>query len=82
MGSYWRQLPAAYGKGNSIYRRYDHGCDWGIWPRLMAYLQFDPDLSAVRLDSTVVRVHVSAAGAPQNREADPALSRSRGGFGT
>ena len=46
----------------------------------MAYLQFDPDLSAVRLDSPVVRAHVSAAGALQNREADPALGRSRGGF--
>ena len=48
----------------------------------MAYLQFNPDLSAVQLDSTVVRAHASAAGAPQNREADPALGRSRGGFGT
>ena len=48
----------------------------------MAYLQVDPDLSAVRLDSPVVRAHVSASGAPQNREADPALGRSWGGFDT
>ena len=48
----------------------------------MAYLQVDQDLSAVRLDSPVVRAHVSAAGAPKNREADPALGRSRGGFDT
>ena len=48
----------------------------------MAYLQADPDLSAVRLDSTVVRAHVSAAGAPKNKGTDPALGRSRGGFGT
>ena len=34
------------------------------------------------LDSTVVRAHVSAAGAPQNQGTDPALGRSRGGFGT
>ena len=45
----------------------------------MAYLQADPDLSAVPLDSTVVRVH---AGAPQNKGTDHALGRSRGGFGT
>ena len=32
----------------------------------MAYLQADPDLSTVLLDSTVVRAHVSAAGTPQN----------------
>ena len=48
----------------------------------MAYLQADPDLSAVPLDSTVVRMHAGAAGAPQNKGTDHALGRSRGGFGT
>ena len=48
----------------------------------MAYLQANPDLSAVRLDSTVVRAHVSAAGAPPNQGTDHALGRSRSGFGT
>ena len=33
------------------------------------------------LDSTVGRAHVSAAGAPKNKGKDPALGRSRGGFG-
>ena len=47
----------------------------------MAYLQADPDLSAVRLDSTVVRAHVNAEGAPQNQGTDPD-DRSRDGFGT
>ena len=98
----WRQLPTKYGKWNSVYRRWAAWCDRGVWPRLMAYLQADPDLSAVRRDSTVVRAHVSAAGAqrppadqaavlrahvsaagaPQNKGTDPALGRSRGGFGT
>ena len=36
----------------------------------------------MRLDSPIVRAHVSAAGAPKKPEADPALGRSRGGFGT
>ena len=44
----------------------------------MAYLRDEPDLSAVRLDSTVGR----AAGAPKTKEPDPALGRSRGGFGS
>ena len=34
------------------------------------------------LDSTIVRAHVSAAGAPQKKEAEPTLGRNRGGFGT
>ena len=39
-------------------------------------------MSAVLLDSTIVRAHVSAAGAPKKQGTDPALGRSRGGFGT
>ena len=34
------------------------------------------------LDSMVVRAHVSAAGAPPEKEAEPALGRSRPGCGT
>lgn len=45
----------------------------------MAYLRAEPELSAARLDSTVRRAHVSAAGAPK-KGLDPALGRSRGGF--
>ena len=33
------------------------------------------------LDSPIGRVPVSAAGAPNKKEADPARGRSRGGFG-
>ena len=47
----------------------------------MPSVQDDPDLSAVQLDSTIVRVHVRAVGAPQ-KESDPALGCSRGGFST
>ena len=73
--------PAQYGKWNSVYRRYAAWCDRGLWARLMPSVQADPDLSAVRLDSTIVRAHVSAVGAlPSPKEADPALGRSRGGF--
>ena len=59
-----------------------HGCDRGGWRCRMAYLQADPDRSAVRLDSAVMRAHVSAAGTPPNPGTDHALGRSRGGFGT
>ena len=48
----------------------------------MAYLQADLNRSAVRLDSTIVRAHVSAADTPKNQGTDHALGRSRGGFGT
>ena len=52
-------------------------CNQVVWPRLLAYLQAKPDLSAALLDSTIV----SAAGAPKKKESDPARGRRRGVFG-
>jgi hypothetical protein len=44
----------------------------------------DPDLENLIIDSTLVRAHPSAAGAPAARggQANQALGRSRGGFTT
>ena len=72
-GTSWHQLPAMYGKWNSVYRRYAAWCDRGIWARLMLSVQDDPDLSAVRLDSTIVCAcaHVSAVGAPPKKRRIP-----------
>ena len=81
-GAPWRAWPPAYGKGNSVYGRYAAWCNQGVWPRLRAHLQTQPDVSAVWLDSPIVRMHVSAAGAPKKKGTDPARGRSRGGFGT
>ena len=70
MGAPGRAWPPAYGKGNSVYDRYAAWGHQGVWPRLRAHLQAKPeDLSAVQLDSTVGRAHVSAAGAPKHKEA-------------
>ena len=77
-----RALPPEYGKGNSVYGRYAAWRNQGVWPRLLAHLQAAPDRSAVLLDSPIGRAHASAAGAPKNKEAESALGRSRGGFGT
>ena len=71
MGTPWCQLPAEYGQWNSVYRRWAAWCDRGVWSRLMASLQTDADLSAGLLDSTVVRAHVRAAGAPKTRRRIP-----------
>ncbi len=80
-GTPWRRLPAAYGKGNSVYRRWAAWCARGVWPRRMAYLQAKPELSAGLLDSTVGRARVRG-GRAQKKGRDPALGRSRGGLGT
>ena len=81
-GAPWRRWPAEYGKGNSVYRRWAAWCARGVWSRRMAYLQADSELSAGLRDSTVVRAHACAVGAPKKKGRDPALGRSRAGFST
>src|SRR5262245_36316172 len=63
-GAPWRDLPERLGRWNSVWRRFDRWAKKGVWRRVFDALQ-DPDLEWVILDSTVVRAHPHAAGAPK-----------------
>ena len=54
----------------------------GYWPELHDYFVCDPDMTAVMLDSTVVRAHMCAVGGSKRggSQKAQALGRSRGGF--
>ena len=78
---------AAYGYWNTIYRRFGRWCDAGVFEKLHEHFHEAGEISACLIDSTIVRAHSCAAGAPKKKaknddQETEALGRSRGGFTT
>src|SRR5829696_8635891 len=66
-GSPWRDLPAQLGYWHAVYMRFRRWEARGVWQRLWTQLQNEACAGAreVFLDSTTVRAHPHAAGAPK-----------------
>jgi transposase len=81
-GAPWRDLPKSYGYWNTIYRHFGRWCDAGVFEHKMAIFHTDEAVYARLVDSTMIRAHASAAGAPTQKggQKAEALGRSRGGF--
>lgn len=68
-GSPWRDLPAELGYWHAVYMRFRRWEARGVWKKLWEALQAKEFAGARRLfiDSTTVRAHQHAAGAPKKR---------------
>ena len=67
-GATWRAIPKVYGYWNTIYRRFGRWCDVGVFVALHEHFHDAGEISAILIDSTMVRAHSCAAGAPQKKE--------------
>jgi putative transposase len=66
----WRDLPSCFGAWDAVYNRFRRWLASGVWERLFKSLAGDETLEPIRrvfVDSTIVRAHPHAAGAPAKK---------------
>ncbi|MBA2774337.1 MAG: IS5 family transposase [Nocardioidaceae bacterium] len=78
-GCTWRDVPTDYGPWKTVYNRHRRWSADGTWDALLGELQRGSDTQFdswdVGIDSTVVRAHQDAAGAPRTLPSDVVAGR-------
>jgi len=68
----WRDLPKRFGKWDAVYNRFRRWEELGVWEALFRELPADVTaIVKVFFDSTVIRAHPHAAGAPAKKGGKP-----------
>ena len=76
----WRALPKEYGHWNTVWKRFARLSKAGVFEALFDTLAaMSPSAHLIQMfDSTIVRAHVSAAGAKGGKQARPLAARAAG----
>jgi transposase len=56
-GSPWRDLPAAFGTWNTIYKRYRDWIKADVFTRRFEVCSYEPDMEYAMVDATIVKFH-------------------------
>jgi transposase len=83
-GSPWRDMPVEFGRWHNAYMRFRRWEKAGVWRRFWEALHGDAlsEALVIFMDSTTVRAHQHASGAPGKTAEESCLGRSRGGLTT
>src|SRR5215203_4681348 len=60
-----RDLPERFGCGDKVQTRFSRWAKTGVWERVFQHLAVDADNAYAMIDSTIVRAHQHADGAPK-----------------
>ena len=77
-GSPWRDLPAMFGKWNTVFVRYRDWVQADVFKRIFDVVSDDPDMEYVCVDATIVKVHRHGQGAKGGLKIRPSVDQKAG----
>ena len=75
-GAPWRDLPAQFGRWNSVFRRFRRWASKGVFETVFKDLSLDPDFEYAIIDGTIIRVHQHGTGAKGGLKIRPLADRA------
>ena len=76
VGAPWRDLPVAFGKWFSVWKRFRRWALKGVFERIFEELSKDPDFEYAFIDGTIIKVHRHGTGAKGGRKIKPSANRA------